>query len=590
MEVLFVGTDRFSWLAGGMGISVALVQPSVSAKSATEVNNIAQAIAVKISTTNGNGSGILLQKQGDVYTILTAAHVVKNAQASYRITTPDGRSYQPIANSIRRYQGDVDLAVLKFRSSATYQLAKLGDSNVLQGGMDIYVAGFPAPTAVISESTFFFREGKVTANSKRAYKNGYGLVYSNDTLPGMSGGPVLNAAGQLVGVHGKGDREINSSTGKPDGAKTGFNTAVPIARFANISQSLGITLGTTVARTIRSPSLTADDYFIAAYQKSEKNDFRGALTDYNIAISANPKYLEAYNNRGLLKANKLNDPQGALADYNLAISLDPKFVEAYTNRGVLKDRKLNDPQGALSDFNKAISLNPQYVPAYNNRGSLKTDQLNDQQGALSDFNKAISLNRQYAIAYYNRAVLKDHKLNDPQGALSDFNKAISLNRQYAIAYYNRAVLKDQKLNDPQGTLADYNQVISLNPKFVYAYYNRAVLKNNKLNDPQGALADYNRVISLNPKFVYAYNNRAVLKHKKLNDPQGALADYNKAISLNPKSAPAYTNRAVLKNNKLNDRTGAIQDFRTAAKIFRENGQTANLQLVINRLRALGANE
>jgi tetratricopeptide (TPR) repeat protein len=581
--------DRFSWLAWGVGISVALVQPGVLAKSATEVNDIAQAIAVKISTTNGNGSGILLQKQGDVYTLLTAAHVVKNGRASYTITTPDGRTYQPIANSIRRYQGDVDLAVLKFRSSATYKLAELGDSNVLQGGMDIYVAGFPAPTAVISESTFFFREGKVTANSKRAYKNGYGLVYSNDTLPGMSGGPVLNANGEVVGVHGKGDREINTSTGDPDGPKTGFNTAIPIARFADIAQSLGITLITPVAQTIPSPTLTADDYFLAAYQKSEKNDFRGALADYNQAISLNPKYLAAYNNRGLLKAKKINDPPGALADYNLAISLYPKFVEAYNNRGNLKKDKLNDPQGALADYNLAISLDPKFAPAYNNRGNLKKDKLNDPQGALADYNLAISLNPRDSVAYNNRGNLKDD-LNDTQGALVDYNQAISLNSQYVEAYYNRGLLKMLKLNDPQGALTDYNLAISLNSKYDKAYINRGVLKATKLNDPQGALADYNLAISLDPKFAPAYNNRGNLKKDKLNDPQGALTDFNQAISLNPKYANAYYNRGLLKKNKLNDRTGAVADFRAAAQLYRQQGKTSDLQDAIDRLRALGASE
>jgi tetratricopeptide (TPR) repeat protein/V8-like Glu-specific endopeptidase len=485
MEVLLVGTDdRFGWLAWGMGISVALVQPAVLAKSATEVNDIAQAIAVKISTTDGNGSGILLQKQGDVYTLLTAAHVVKNGRASYTITTPDGRTYQPIANSIRRYQGDVDLAILKFRSSATYKLAQLGDSNVLQGGMDIYVAGFPAPTAVISESTFFFREGKVTANSKRAYKNGYGLVYSNDTLPGMSGGPVLNADGKVVGVHGKGDRERNSSTGELNGPKTGFNTAIPIARFADIAQSLGITLGTRVAQTIQNPTLKADDYFIAAYQKSEKNDFRGALADYDRAISLNPKYLAAYNNRGLLKAKKLNDSQGALADYNKAISLDPQYANAYSNRGVLKTEKLNDPQGALADYNLAIFLNPKDSLPYNNRGLLKAKKLNDPQGALADYNLAISLNPKDSVPYNNRGNLKDD-LNDPQGALADYNLAIFLNLKDSLPYNNRGLLKAKKLNDPQGALADYNLAISLDPKFVEAYNNRGALKYPKLNDPQG---------------------------------------------------------------------------------------------------------
>jgi tetratricopeptide (TPR) repeat protein len=159
----------------------------------------------------------------------------------------------------------------------------------------------------------------------------------------------------------------------------------------------------------------------------------------------------------------------------------------------------------------------------------------------------------------------------------------------ALYYYDRAGLK-QRQNDRQGALADYNKAISLNPKFVEAYFDRANLKQTQLNDLQGALADYNKVISLNPKLAEAYYNRGILKKNKLNDPQGALADYNKVISLNPKDAAAYSNRGILKGEKLNDRQGAIRDLRTAARIFREQGQTQSLQVVIAALRKLGATE
>jgi serine protease Do len=218
---------RSSWLLGSLGTVIVLVQPAVLAKSVTEVNRIAWAITVQIATARGNGSGILLQRQDGVYTVLTAAHVVKDSTTSYTITTPDGQTYQPISGSIRRYAGDIDLAVLKFSSTATYELAKLGDSNVLEEGMELYVAGFPRG---YSEPVSVFRLGQVLANSKRAFKNGYALLYNNSARLGMNGGPVLNTAGQVVGVNGP----------KFNVAGTGFNVAVPIARFADVAQSLGI--------------------------------------------------------------------------------------------------------------------------------------------------------------------------------------------------------------------------------------------------------------------------------------------------------------------------------------------------------------
>jgi tetratricopeptide (TPR) repeat protein/V8-like Glu-specific endopeptidase len=474
-----------SWLpTAGVVAAVALVQSAVLAKSPTEVNDIAQAITVKIATTSGNGSGILLQKQGDVYTILTAAHVVKNERASYTITTPDGRTYQPIANSIRRYQGDVDLAVLKFRSSATYKLAELGDSNVLKGGMNLYVAGFPAPTQVITESVFVFREGKVTANSKRAFKNGYGLLYSNDTLPGMSGGPVLDEAGKVVGIHGKGDREQESR------AKTGFNAGIPIARFADIAGGLGVETGTSITRTVQSPTLTADDYFVSAYQKYEHGNYQEALIDYNQVIALNPNYAEAHYNRGILKYEKLNDYLGAVADYNRAISLNPNLALAHRNRGVLKKNQLTD----LADYDRAIALNPNDASAYNNRGILKRNKLNDYLGAFADFDRAIALNPNLAEGYYNRGMLKVD--NDPQGALADYTRAIVLNPSYAHAYGNRGRLKANKLNDPQGALTDYNRAITLKPDDAFAYYNRGILKKNQLRDLQGATRDFHQAVRL----------------------------------------------------------------------------------------------
>jgi tetratricopeptide (TPR) repeat protein len=528
--------NQYSWLAWGVGISVALVQPVAVAKSAVEVNRIAQAITVKITTANGSiGSGILLQKQGDIYTVLTAAHVVKDSETRFTITTPDDRTYSSITDSVRRYKGDVDLAVLKFRSAGNYKLAELGNSNNLEGGMDLYVAGFPASTAVITESVFVFRNGQVTANSKRVFKNGYALLYSNDTLPGMSGGPVLDGAGKVVGIHGKGDREQETR------AKTGFNAGIPIARFADLSQSLGVNIDNNIARTKQDSTLTADDYFVSANQKYNKEDYPGALTDYNQAISLNPNFANAYLNRGLLKNEKLNDLSGALADYNQAIVLNPKLALAYNNRGWLKHEKQNDPNGALADYNQAIALDPKLAMAYNNRGWLTYDKFNDPKGALADYNRAIALNPKLALAYLNRGLLKHEKQNDPQGALADYNQAIALDPKLALAYNNRGWLKDDKLNDPQGAFADYNRAIALNPKLALAYVNRGFLKSEKRNDPQGAFTDYDRAIALDPKFALAYNNRGWLRYTMLNDRPSGIADMRQAVKL----ARAQGNKRVL---------------------------------------------
>jgi tetratricopeptide (TPR) repeat protein len=549
----------------GVGATIVLVQPNIaSAKSSVEIAETAKAITVLISEPNSVGSGVILQHQGDIYTVLTAAHVVKNT-ASYKITTPDDRSYQVISSSIRRAVGSIDLAVVKFKSTAKYPTAKLGNCNVLKSGMDLYVGGFPGASGAITESVFVFREGKVSANSNKTFENGYSLVYSNNTLPGMSGGAVLNGDGELVAIHGRGDKERLSDGSF--GSKTGFNLGIPINRFATVASNMGVPLNGQVAPIQQSSVLKADDYHTSAIQKSNKGDIQGALADYNQAIALDPKYAYAYNNRGSLK-DDLNDVQSALADYNQAIALDPKYIDAYINRGYLKHTKLNDVQGALADYNQAIALNPKSALAYINRGNLKVQNLDDVQGALADYSQAIALDRKNSSdAYAARGFVTVVKLGDVRSGMADLNQAIAINPKNANAYAVRGVLKNEKLKDVRGALADLDKAIALDPKSLLAYPLRGSLKASNLNDVQGALADYNKVISLDPKSILAYVTRGALKYQRLDDARGALADFNKAIEVNPSIFLGYYNRGDFFYSTGN-LSAAIADFRKVAELDR----------------------
>ena len=130
----------------GVAATIPLVQTVATAKSSVEIGDIATSITVLITNSSGgNGSGVILQHQGNVYTVLTVAHVMKN-KARYQITTPDGRQHNVIDSSIVAAPGDIDLAVIKFRSTTNYPTAKLGNCNMIKLGMDIYVAGFSGTT------------------------------------------------------------------------------------------------------------------------------------------------------------------------------------------------------------------------------------------------------------------------------------------------------------------------------------------------------------------------------------------------------------------------------------------------------------
>jgi tetratricopeptide (TPR) repeat protein/V8-like Glu-specific endopeptidase len=614
-----------------VGTTVALVQP-VMAKSASEIKSIAKAVTVEIKLKQSDqvGSGVIINKKSDLYTLVTNRHVIcgesncQNISESevYSLGLFDGQKYQVKKSAIKLLSGDLDLAIIQFRSNRNYAVAKVAAPGSLKIKDEVYASGFPCernsvPSIPCQPLGYAFGDGKAIAVVNKRLtgdKGGYTIVYNAPTLPGMSGGGVFNSNGQLVAIHGQGDlfkenTELDNQFRV--GSKIGLNRGIPIRWLVQNLAEVGMNLGTDRSisgiRVARSQvTASADEYFIAGFNKfvepgsnvvagkqqaiqefseaiklnsryqyayflraiayGQVQEFQKSLTDYNQTISINPKYASVYYNRGLLKVEKLNDIKGALADYNQAILLDPKDAEAYNNRAVLKEKKLNDVKGALADYNQTISINPKYASAYYNRGLLKVEKLNDVKGALADYNQTISINPKYASAYNNRGLLKVEKLNDVKGALADYNQAISINPKYALAYYNLALLKEKKLNDVKGALADYNQAISINPKYALAYYDRALLKYTKLNDIPGALADFNKAIILNPKYSAAYNNRGLLKVEKLNDVKGALADYNQAISINPKYSKAYYNRALLKEKKLNDIPGALADYNRAIKI------------------------
>jgi hypothetical protein len=186
----------------GLGVilgttTLALVQyQTVFALTPVEVNDIAKQITVMIGGLDGKGSGVIIDKDGNTYTVLTAYHVIKNPGV-YDIITYDGEKYR-----IERSQnvGKLDLALVKFTSSKNYPIAKIADSRTVKEGSTVYYAGFPAEKAN-QPRNYRFIPAPITG--RRQDKEGYELSYNGPPLQGMSGGPVLNEEGLLIAIHGK---------------------------------------------------------------------------------------------------------------------------------------------------------------------------------------------------------------------------------------------------------------------------------------------------------------------------------------------------------------------------------------------------
>jgi serine protease DegQ len=179
-------------------------------RSPQEIKLIATAIAVKIfSGSDVLGTGFLIKKQGNIYTVVTNAHVLRAGELPYTLQVRD-RIYPAKPISERQFCQN-DLALLQFHSSHNYAVAVLSSSFKLTKGQDVFVAGYSEDErgykSPINERQelpeFVFNRGKVSLILDKALAGGYQIGYTNELKKGMSGGPLLNRWGEVVGINGK---------------------------------------------------------------------------------------------------------------------------------------------------------------------------------------------------------------------------------------------------------------------------------------------------------------------------------------------------------------------------------------------------
>ena len=172
-----------------------------------DIYDLAQSTTVRIVQDNAAGTGVIINQQGQTYTILTNWHVVATSN-SFQVLAADGQIY-PLLQSPQQV-GNLDLAIVQFQSPNNYQVATLATSNP-EVGEKIYAAGFPlykqdgsADTIALGIEAFRLTQGEVSLIPPKSLPEGYHLGYTNDTEIGMSGGPIFNAKGFVIGVHGRG--------------------------------------------------------------------------------------------------------------------------------------------------------------------------------------------------------------------------------------------------------------------------------------------------------------------------------------------------------------------------------------------------
>jgi putative serine protease PepD len=177
--------------------------------------------------TEGEGAGVVFDKKGD---ILTDQHVVAGANKVI-VTFSDG-STAPA--TIVGSDTGADLAVIRVQNVPASKLHPLpfGDSSAAQVGDSVIAIGSPFGEPNTVTAGIISAVGR-TIQAPNRFTIPNAIQTDAPINPGNSGGPLINAAGQVIGLNDQ--IETSNTNGQGEGSSSGIGFATPsnsAVRFA----------------------------------------------------------------------------------------------------------------------------------------------------------------------------------------------------------------------------------------------------------------------------------------------------------------------------------------------------------------------
>jgi S1-C subfamily serine protease/tetratricopeptide (TPR) repeat protein len=506
-----------------------------------KLNIKARQMTVRIENSGGNGSGVIVAREGNTYYVLTAKHVLQSPETQQKYPNPQIITYDQDRRGVTStvVAEGVDLAVVKFESSNNYAVAKLGEYSPNQNDL-VFVGGFPGRLNINSPlwqwqlNPGFIddrEQGKLQTQSNQSFSNGYDLIYSSISYGGMSGGPVFDTAENVIGIHGRAESTDLNSLGISIQTFTGLLVKLRVdPKLVKIVNKNPVDLNSVdrnniilVVQNIPQPQSGDEGSRWLAYgnQLYRTRQFDKSVLAFNAAISKNQILFGNYGKALSLWENH---------KYKLAENTMAQAIAAVPPIDRIKYYYLWRWQSAIFRF------------------------LGKYDEALKEIDLAILLQRKSV----NELERKNPTLLNEKGII------LSDKKQY------------------QAAISVYDESIRQYPQ-AYTYINRGNARSD-LGNKQDAIADYDRAIALNPKLAEAYLNRGNAK-SDLGNKQGAIIDYDLAIAIKYKYANAYLNRGIIKY-RMGNKQNAIADMSKAAELFRQEGDVASYQEAMGNIEKM----
>jgi tetratricopeptide (TPR) repeat protein len=253
-------------------------------------------------------------------------------------------------------------------------------------------------------------------------------------------------------------------------------------------------------------------YFVAKAKWKDRNgNSIGSLEDYEKAISLNATNASTHFYKGELQYRLQKYPD-AKKSFDIAITLNPKYNEAYYYRG-LNYVALKDNVNAGSDFITLDKLKPEAA----------------QSATIDSISNAFFMAGQKALESHNFIT-----------ADSAYNDALKIRKCNAEALHGKAEIRYRTANEAkpksEEAIARYNEAIDLNKQAILCNNNfsdahfKQGRSYNMIADNKQALKSYSEAIRSDANNVQAYIQRGNTYQGFENYPK-AVEDYGQAIKL-----------------------------------------------------------
>lgn len=267
------------------------------------------------------GSGVIYKKEGNTAYVVTNNHVVAE-QDGLEVLLSDGTRVEGTLVGADSY---TDLAVIKIPAEHVTKVAEFGDSDALKVGEPAIAIGSPLGSQYansVTQGIISSINRDINSTNDEGEPVNINAIQTDAAInPGNSGGPLINVAGQVVGINSI--KIVQTESG--DVSVEGLGFAIPSKDVTNIINQLeqngkvarpvlGIqtTELTAVSQQQREQILNLDDSItngvVVVQVENATPAEKAGLKQYDVIVKADDTEIDGYSTlTKLLKNKKIGD-------------------------------------------------------------------------------------------------------------------------------------------------------------------------------------------------------------------------------------------------------------------------------------------